>query len=89
MKRPWWQWLLGALGLAALLAALPFYLASGLMAPGWAVALLLLIWLALLILAIVLLFRRRPVAVLVTPVVAWLVWFGGLTAGENWLGWTA
>jgi hypothetical protein len=32
--------------------------------------------------------RRRPLYVLLTPVAAWLIWFGVLTAGENWLGWT-
>jgi hypothetical protein len=88
MTRPWWQWLFGWLGLAALLAALPFYAASGLLAPAWAVVLLLVVWLALLVVAIGLLLRRRPSWVPLTPVVAWLLWFGGLTAGETWLGWT-
>src|SRR4051812_14257500 len=88
MTRPWWQWLLGWLGLAGLLAALPFYAASGLLAPGWAVVLLLLVWLALLVLAIRLLYRRQPVWVPVIAVVAWLIWFGALSAGEAWLGWT-
>ncbi len=88
MTRPWWQWLLGWLGLAGLLAALPFYAASGLLAPGWAVVLLLLVWLALLVLAIRLLYRRQPAGVAVIAVVAWLIWFGALSAGEAWLGWT-
>jgi hypothetical protein len=38
--------------------------------------------------AIWLLRSRRPVPVLLTPIVAWLVWFAALTAGESWLGWT-
>lgn len=88
MTRPWWQWALGWLGLAALLATLVFYASSGLLAPGWAVALLLVVWLALLAVAILLLRTRRPLYVVLTPVVAVLIWFGVLTAGENWLGWT-
>jgi len=88
MTRPWWQWLLGWLGLAGLLAALPFYAASGLLAPGWAVVLLLLVWLVLLVLAIRSLYRRQPLWVPVIAVVAWLIWFGALSAGEAWLGWT-
>jgi hypothetical protein len=47
VARPRWHWLLGWLGFAALLAALPFYLASGLLAPGWAIAVLMIVWLAL------------------------------------------
>ena len=88
MTRPWWQWALGWLGLAARLATLVFYAASGLLAPGWAVAVLLVIWLALLAVAIWLLRARRPLWVLPTPVAAWLIWFGALSAGESWLGWT-
>jgi hypothetical protein len=88
MTRPWWQWVLGWLGLAALLVTLIFYASSGLLAPAWAVALLLVIWLVLLIVAIQLLRTRRPLYVLPIPVAAWLIWFGALSAGENWLGWT-
>lgn len=86
--RPWWQWALGWLGLAAHLVTLVFYVSSGLLAPGWAVALLLLVWLALLALAIALLRAHRPLGVLAVPVLAWLIWFATLTAGEHWLGWT-
>jgi hypothetical protein len=88
MTRPWWQWALGWLGLAALLATLVFYAASGLLAPAWAVAMLCVIWLALLAVAIRLLRTQRPLHVLLVPVAAGLIWFGVLTAGENWLGWT-
>ncbi|HEY7271763.1 MAG TPA: hypothetical protein VH502_03440 [Actinoplanes sp.] len=88
MTRPWWQWVLGWIGLAALLATLIFYAASGLLAPAWAVAVLLVIWLVLLIVAIQLLRSRRPLYVLPIPVASWLIWFGALSAGENWLGWT-
>ncbi|MET0414832.1 MAG: hypothetical protein ABW022_02275 [Actinoplanes sp.] len=88
MARPWWQWLLGWLGFAALLSTLVFYAASGLLAPAWAVVLLLIVWLVLVIVAIQLLRRRQPLWVLLTPVVAYLIWLAALTAGEKWLGWT-
>ncbi len=78
----------GWLGLVAHLATLIWYAASGLVAPGWAVVTLLVIWLALLAGAIVLL-RRRPAYVLLVPVGSALIWFGVLSAGEAWLGWTA
>ncbi len=88
MKCPLWQWVLGWVGLAALLATLVFYAASGLLAPGWAVALLLVIWLAMLVAAVWFLRTRRPLYVLPLPVAAWLIWFGALTVGESLLGWT-
>ena len=71
-----------------LLAALPFYLSSGLMAPAWAIVLLLIFWAALFALGIWL-FRRRPYAVLLLPLVAVAVWFGAMSAGEALLGWQA
>jgi hypothetical protein len=89
MTRPWWQWALGWLGLAAHLVTLVFYLSSGLLAPGWAIAVLLVIWVALLVMAIRLLRARKPLSVLLIPIVAWLIWFGALTAGERFLDWTA
>ena len=79
---------LAAVALLALLALAPFFLAAGLMAPGWAVVLLVGLWLALLVLGFVW-FRRRPWWVLPLPVVAVLLWFSALTAGEALLGWTA
>lgn len=62
-----------------------FYIASGLLAPLWAVALLMLIWLALAVWGYGI--RNRPIVLLV-PVVAAVVWFVILTAGETLLGWT-
>jgi hypothetical protein len=88
MTPPWWQRALGWLGFAALIATLVFYAASGLLAPGWAVAMLLIIWFASLALAIWLLRARRPLYVLLLPLAACLIWFGVMSAGENWLGWT-
>ena len=88
MTRPWWQWALGWLGLVAFLGTLAVYAASGLLAPAWAVVVLWVIWLALLAMAIWLLRSRRPLYVLLVPIAAGLIWFGVLTAGERWLGWT-
>jgi hypothetical protein len=76
---------LGALGL---LAVLPFYISSGLVAPVWAIVLLLLFWAALVVCAFRW-FTRRPWVVLVLPLVAVAVWFLVLTIGEQALGWQA
>jgi len=79
-----------AAAVVALLAMLPvgfFYAASGLIVPGpW----LFLLWVVFLVLVWVgvRLFRRRSFLVLAVPVVAAALWFGTLSAGEAWLGWT-
>jgi hypothetical protein len=78
----------GWLGLAAHLVLAVFYAASGLVAPAWAVAGLLLLWLALLAVAVRLL-RRRPALVPVVPLAAVLLWLAVVSAGGAWLGWTA
>lgn len=78
---------LAAIALAAMLALAPFFLASGLMAPGWAVVTFVVIWLALFVLGCVWI-RRRPLRVIPLPFVAAAVWFGGMNAGGAWLGWT-
>jgi hypothetical protein len=79
----------GWLGLLAHLATLVWYAASGLVAPGWAVAALFVVWLALLATAIRLLRGPHPAWTLLVPVASAAIWFGVLSAGEAWLGWTA
>jgi hypothetical protein len=64
------------------------YAASGLVAPGWGVAVLMAIWLALLVLAIRW-WTPHPLRLLTLPVVALAIWFALVTAGGAWLGWTA
>ena len=73
---------------AAQLVAEFFYLASGLVAPLWAVALLL-VWWAVLTVAGVRLVRNRSYLVLLVPVAAAATWFGVLWFGGEVLGWTA
>ncbi len=64
------------------------YAASGLLAPGWAVALLAVWWLVLGG-VLLLLAARRSLFVLVVPLVALLTWVAVVSAGDAWLGWTA
>ena len=78
----------GWIGLLGHLATLMFYASSGLVAPLWAMALLMVVWVALLVLAIVLL-RRRPAWTLLVPVGAMAIWFAAISAGDAWLNWTA
>lgn len=80
--------LLLALALLGHLALAPFYIGSGLVAPGWAVLTLWAAWLALLVL-LVLLWRRRPPAALLVPLGAAALIFLVVTGGERYLGWTA
>ena len=76
-----------ALALGAMLVLAPVFIASGLMAPDWAVAVFVAIWVALLV-AGCLWIRRRPLCILPLPFIALAVWFGGMTAGGELLGWT-
>jgi hypothetical protein len=87
MQRPRARHIVAAVAMLALLVLAPFFFAAGLLAPAWAVVLLALVWLTLFVLGC-LWFRRHPWRTLPLPVVAAIVWFGGLSAGEAWLGWT-
>lgn len=81
---PWIGLLAGLLHLAVL----PFYAATGLLAPGWAVVTLLVVWAALAA-AVVVVVRRRSRLALLIPLGAIALWFATLTLGEQLLGWTA
>jgi hypothetical protein len=76
------------IGLAGHLAVLIWYAASGLVAPLWAVIGLLVIWVALLVVGLRL-WRTSPAWMLAVPVVAVVIWFGVISAGEKFLDWTA
>jgi hypothetical protein len=81
------SYLVGGIALAVLAAMSILFFAAGLMAPLWAVIAFSAIWLTLFILGCVWI-RRHPVRVVILPVIAALIWFGGMTAGEQLLGWT-
>jgi hypothetical protein len=81
------KYVAGVLALAAMLAISPFFIASGLMAPGWAVGIFITVWLALFVLGC-LWVRHKPLWVVPLPFIAAAVWFGGMNAGAAWLGWT-
>src|SRR4029450_10960112 len=71
------KYVLGGLALAAMLALAPFFLASGLMAPGWAVGIFIAVWLGLFALGIFWI-RRKPLWVVPLPLIAAAFWFGGM-----------
>ena len=76
------------IGMAGLVCMLWLYGASALVAPLWAVAVLVALWLVQFVLACRW-FSRRPYAVLAMPVVALGVWLAVIFAGEALFGWTA
>jgi hypothetical protein len=82
------RYVLGALALVAMLVLAPFFVASGLVAPGWAVVVLVVVWVALFVLGCIWI-RRKPLWVIPLPFVAAAIWLGGMSAGGAWLGWTA
>ncbi|GAA4568979.1 hypothetical protein [Planotetraspora kaengkrachanensis] len=75
------------LGLVGHLGTLPFYLASGLVAPLWAIIVLLVAWAVLFGLAVRAVYRRSAWG-LAVPFAATGIWLGGMSAGEAFLGWT-
>jgi hypothetical protein len=81
-------WALAGLSAAAHLVVGVFYVSSGLVAPGWAVAVLLLWW-VLLAVQLSRLALRGSWWTPAVPVVAFATWYVVLTAGERLLGWTA
>jgi hypothetical protein len=64
------------------------YAASGLVAPWWAVVLLMLVWCALFLVATQW-WTPHPTRMLWLPVIAVVVWFGTLVLGAALLGWSA
>ncbi|MBJ7359967.1 hypothetical protein [Nocardioides sp.] len=80
---PW-----GFVGVAGMVAMFFPYAASGLVAPYWAVGVLLVVWLVLMVVTCRW-FMPYPKRTLVMPVVALVVWFGAVTAGGVLLDWTA
>ena len=76
------KYVVAGLALAAMLALAPFFLASGLMAPGWAVGIFIAVWLLLFGLGCFWI-RRKPLWVIPLPLIAVVFWYGGMNAGES------
>jgi hypothetical protein len=85
---PAWAVAVGWVGIVLhLLVGFPF-LVSGLVAPGYGVIALWVVWAVLL--AVALRVRaRRPVWTPAVPVAAFGLWQGAIAAGGAWLGWQA
>ena len=81
--------LLGSfVGMIGMASVLFLVLASGLVAPAWAVVVLSLVWLVLFVLS-ARWFMHHPRRVAALPFVMLLIWFGSIMAGAYWLGWNA
>lgn len=75
-------------GMAGMACAFFLYAASGLVAPWWAVVLLLVVWMALMVVATAW-WTRHPGWVPWLAVFAVVFWFATVNAGAFLLGWTA
>lgn len=80
---PW-----GFVGMAGMVSVLFLYGASGLLAPPWAVVMLLVVWLALFVLTCRW-FVSHPGRTVWLTVAALLIWFAAISAGGVFLDWTA
>lgn len=69
-------------------AAFFLYAASGIIAPWWAVALLVALWLVLFVLCCTW-FTTHPRRITVVAIGSMVLWFLVLVAGGAWLGWEA
>ena len=74
-------------GLVLVVSSLFLYGASGLLAPVWAVVVLLATWLVMFVLCFV--WWSRPAWVVGLGVVSYAWWFAAITAGGVFLDWTA
>ena len=75
-------------GMAGMAAAFFLYAASGLVAPYWAVGVLLVVWLVMLVITCRW-FMPYPKRTLVMPPLAFAIWIGAITLGGVFLDWTA
>ncbi len=79
---------LGLVALALQLVVGYFVLASGLVAPLWAVLMLVVVWVVALIVGWRI-WRSHPAVSVAVPVVTALIWLAVIFAGGQFLGWTA
>jgi hypothetical protein len=75
------------MGLLLHIVILYVYAVSGLVAPGWGLAVLLVFWVAMLVLALRV-WVSRPVLVAFIPAIDTVFWYALVTAGATWWGWT-
>ena len=75
-------------GMGGMACAFFLYAASGLLAPWWAVVLLLVVWMALMVLATAW-WTPHPTWVPWLAVFAVVLWFATVNAGAFLLGWSA
>ncbi|MEQ4205841.1 hypothetical protein ABN028_04135 [Actinopolymorpha sp. B17G11] len=80
--------LAGWVGIVLLFPVLYLYVVSGLVAPIWAVVVLVACWLVLGLCAVRWV-RRRPLVVLALPFVGVVFWLAVVSLGEVLFGWTA
>lgn len=73
--------------IAQLIVLVPFTVASGLVAPLWAIVLLYLVWAGAAFL-LVRVARRRPLMAPLVPAANALVLWAVISIGQAWLGWT-
>jgi hypothetical protein len=76
-----------AVGFVVHVLLAPFFFASGLLVPGPVALVLVAVWVALLVAAIMR--RNRPRFVLSVPGIAALVWLAVVQGGSWLFGWTA
>jgi hypothetical protein len=81
-------WVVAGLSGVAHLVVGVFYLSSGLVAPAWAIAVLL-VWWVLLAVQLSRLALRGSWWTPAVPVVAFATWWLALTLGERFLDWNA
>ena len=80
---PW-----GFVGVGGMVVMFFLYAASGLLAPYWAVGVLLVVWLVMLVITCRW-FMTYPKRTLLMPPLAFAIWFGTITLGGALLDWTA
>jgi hypothetical protein len=66
-----------------------FVLASGLLAPWWAVVLLVAIWAVAVVADPVRWRRDHPFRTMLVPFAMAAIWWAVIIAGDTWFGWTA
>jgi hypothetical protein len=78
----------GFIGIGGIAVMAFLYFASGLVAPWWAVVLLVMIWFVHLVLGCAW-FMKHPMRVLVLPLSLAVIWFSSIALGAWLLDWTA